>query len=525
MRGDSNFAQRVKNDFGARIINLGTKNWKQQLFRSLEPPFIEVTPSHPYAGQYPLGNLLDLAKDKLGALTAVIEPYISTDWNSERSSVYSRTFQDTSQVTQRIHFFAAVVRYKDLYEIPKKLRRGYLGYTVIRPLQAFRVCDTVLASPCIIGTETRNIVHCLEKFQVSLLGNHLRVIGMPFFQQETTVGVCAEADIWMLARYLNKKGDTRRYRPAEVTSLAHKTITTGPARAGLFELQIMDALRQMGLNPAIFYPTNPLEAKEFIYTCIESELPVITGVPQHVFVVIGHGDPGNIEFNKETALMSETISSFIIHDDALGPYMEQQTGEITSTVGHDEITLLELGGRTVDFFMVAFPPRVHMYGHEALQIAKLWIKEINNYVAELLRISPKSLWQPKELKKLVLRTYLRLSSDFKSDILNPQAEMLRNDKIIAKYKCMQMPKYVWVVEIGQSSDWEGISLKNRKIRGEIILDATGSRHVPEEALMAFHLNGIMFIPGRKGQGDELIVEDEQLYTPLRRTIRQEEIND
>jgi len=511
------FIEKVKKDFGIRIVSLFGADWRRKFFNCLLPPFVELRSGDKYGGQASMENLLDLAKEKLKAETAVIEPYISTDWNSEYSAIYSRTFPNIRMVCQRIHFFGKDIGEGDLYDISKELEDAYLGYTVVRPLQAFRVGDTVLKSPCSIATKDGiELVHCQEKYDVSLLGHCLEVRGMPFIQQDTTVAVCAEADLWMVARYLNKRGEIGRYRPAEITRLANATITTGPGREGLFELQMMDALRQMGLNPVTLYPTDASEAKAFIYTCIESELPIITGIPGHVFVVIGHDYyQEHMRFGVGLKSISDMVNAFIVHDDARGPYLKMNVGKRSLKVDRKMRELLTLEKEPVDFFIVAFPPRVHMYWRDAWNSTTLWIEKINNYAKRILGIKGVDIWAPRELKGLVTRTCLRSSRDFKCDISHRKPTPLKNDKIITKYRCMKMPKYIWVTELSYPSDLKGGSTLNRKIRGEIVLDSTSNRHVPEENLLAFHLNGKMFVP--KEGDSELIVADDVPYSPLIRS--------
>jgi hypothetical protein len=521
MQDPSSFIQWAKDDFGVKIVSLEGTDWPQKLYESLEPPFIPLATSpYAYGGQASFEAVVKLAVEKLGARTAVVEPYVSTDWNAERSYVYGRTFAGAPQYAQRIHFFADALDYKDLYDLPETLK--YLGYCVVRPLQAFRVGDTVLPSPCTVGTAEANWVHCLGRFDVSLLGNKLSVLGMPFFQQDTTVGVCAHADLWMVARYLNIKGEVRRYRPPEIAELAASVLSVGPARAGLFDRQMREALANMGLSPMIEYPGDPFAAKEFIYSCIESELPVITGIPDHVIVVIGHHYDNNHKFEQGVRSMGDAVDYFIAHDDAAGPYMKIPVGHAVPAHGQST-QFLTLASQEVDVFIVSFPARIHMYWQDARDTALLWVEEIDRYAAGLLELGETTVWSKEDLQDLFLRPYLRSSSDFKCDLLDSTPDTRRNETIIAKYKCMHMPKYVWVIELARRSDLEGIPLIQRKIRGEIVLDSTANRHVPEETLLAFHFDGKMFMPRRKGRQTELIVVEEGSYSPLKRSKHQNSI--
>jgi len=417
----------------------------------------------------------------------------------------------------------------------KALKQAYLGYTVLRPLPVFRVGDTVLCSPCRAKANTndlasgKDLVHCQASFRVSLLGNELSVIGMPFIQQETTVGVCAEADLWMVARYLNRLGEVRRYRPAEITHMATRTVTFGQPRDGLFDLQMIDALLQMGLNPRLFYAGTTEETKEFIFTCVESELPVIAGVPEHVMVVIGHDCTDPIHFPRRAVnanrTMSECVQRFIVHDDAGGPYRRKLAGnkadkriiaQDDGTVSIETIQQFALDDAVVDFCIACIPHRVDLLWEDVRIHAEIWLERIGSLLSAEFDIPSKQLWSKRSLSDMVLRTYLRRSDRFKADMLSAN-DRLRHRDFIGQYRCMPMPKYVWVVEMARQRNIEGVAPQERLIEGEMVFDSTGNRHVVTESLLAFHLDGLLYIPEPGGAESMLLVRpDEQPYRPLLR---------
>ena len=274
------FSYYLEHDACVKIVDLAQDSWRHTLYEELSPKFLESPDAE--RGQTPFLELLKLLKDQLRARSAVVEPYVGTDWNEEYGHLYSRAFKTIDPTAQRIHFFSEIstgsLKPCDLFNASKEVSAAYLGYIVLRPIPAYRVSETLIKSPWVMdpedssGDDRMDLVHCQAKSIVSLLGNELSIRCMPFMQQDTSVGVCAEADLWMVARYANLLGDAGRYRPATITSLATKTITVGPPREGLIDLQILDALRHMGLNAVQLTPKSPQEAREFIYTCVESNL-------------------------------------------------------------------------------------------------------------------------------------------------------------------------------------------------------------------------------------------------------------
>jgi hypothetical protein len=319
--------------------------WKKTLWESLrsiysEPPSV-------------LNSILDLASDKLAARTIIIEPYISPDWSDEYQAWYSRSFRGHSHFVPRLHFFKGIgnnnapLTSDDLLNLPDECTRkedsAYLGYCVLRPFEPITVSDTVLQSPHPRGDS--NAVHCLPLFKVHLLGHELTVRGMPFIQQDRAVSVCAEADLWMAAKYMHAEGKARRFLPSEMVKFATSTFSMGSPREGLLIEQMHHALTLMDLNPELIPPRSAEDALRIIYSYVESEIPVIVsvaGMPGHVFTVVGHTyaqEPKDII--KPADSMAAYVDSFIVHDDDRGPYLELNVHGFKDPQGVTHLTLTE----------------------------------------------------------------------------------------------------------------------------------------------------------------------------------------
>lgn len=521
-------ADNIRSELNLAIIDMTRDGWDDKLRQALvndgyQPPVVGS-----YRGDTSLQAIFDLVSD-MNASTAVVEPYISQDWIDEYGAHYSGTFRNPHGFPRRIHFFASLpngnrLTIDEIIRIPEGLRRRYLGYTVIRPIPAFRVGDTVLTSPCSNQEPNHGEkVHCIASYRVHLLGNELTVVGMPFFQQETFVGVCAEADLWMVARYLNKLGETRRYHPSEITRLATLHTTIGPPRDGLTDIQMIDALRGMDLNPVCHYPDSPGSAIEFIYSSIESGLPVIAGIPGHVVVIIGHDYTDTLSLSTADTSLSGAVKSFIAHDDASGPYQTMEIGQITELIHRSDgttkgVRLLTLDEQPVDFCLTALPPYVTLTWRDVIRNTDTWLKVIREYVSEDMDIPQEELWNEDEVENLLYRIYLRRSWEFKQDVDRPDQSLRRHPYVVMKYQCMLLPRYVWVVEFYDPSEIEGVNPVKRLASGEIVFDATSIRHTPEDGMIAFTLNGISYFPRRVVDGitvkSSLAVSEDNRFTPL-----------
>lgn len=163
----------------------------------------------------------------------VEEDYVDKDFQDEFSAFYSKAFKTYSPRCVRLHFFSKKVSQKNIenFSLPVD---SYLGFMVVRPTDLQRVGRTVL-KPHI--DENKNVfITCQEEFCAHILGERLTVKGMPFIQQDTQVGVCAQASLWMLARYMSRRFGLRDYLPAEINQFAKSHSAGGrilPSERGL----------------------------------------------------------------------------------------------------------------------------------------------------------------------------------------------------------------------------------------------------------------------------------------------------
>lgn len=408
---------------------------------------------------------------------------------------------------------------------------------MVRPIPVFQVGDTVLKSPH-SSEDGSDLIHCQAEFDVHLFGEVLQVRGMPFIQQETHVGVCAVADLWMVARYMNRLGETRRYRPSELTELATSHFTFGSIREGLINVQMIEALRQMGLNPELVTPQNATDAREVLYAYVESEVPVIVGLPGHVAVVIGHDyTPNMLEHSPpqgSNATLAGYVNAFFVHDDREGPYIRRGVGCALKPQmlpdGPQEV--LTLDDKNVDYCIAIVPPRVHLRPEDAIQIGTVWIRGIRQWVLgmdwkSIPGVDPVKegiIWEEEDLQDLVFRPYLRSSGKFKREIMEFARRTQIDPAIAARYWCMPMPKYVWVLELSKSTEVGGKTPCERPVRGEIILDSTANRFVFDDCLLAFHLNGRMYWREKNKEEPEYLFEwnfDSKPRPPLLRPLNRE----
>lgn len=432
----------------------------------------------------PLEAILNIAQ-QLGTKTVVVEKeYVDSDFLDEFRVHYSRHFRDYERFCIRIHFFAHSFTKGNLPYL-NLFKQDYLGLSIVRPTLSFCTGRTILRSPKHDGDSTYTL--CKADFEANLSGNVLPISGMPFIQQDTNVGVCAQATLWMASLYMHQKYALARFRPSEITAAATRYLTIGPIRRGLATEQVLGALREMGYTPALFVHRDVNATASIIYAYVESELPVILLVERkgegHAVVVIGHDFHQRPRVDPSWKSNIHWIDNFIIHDDAAGPYANLLVkGRARST---SALHSIEEHAR---YIIVPLPPAIAMQADDVFDHIATLVDHLNKFIADFgMHVQP-FRFSTAELTGLVFRTFLRMSNDFKNDLPKEMSDFFRH-----RYKSMRMPRYIWIIEISQPRYLNKARSKNRKIIGEIVIDSTADRHAHIKSYLAIHLSGRMII--------------------------------
>src|ERR1051325_1363626 len=474
--------------------------WQEEIIRFLgtEP---EQAPT--------LRVIFNQVETELGARTAVVEPYVSTDWSDEYQAWYSRAFSDLPRLTYRIHFVAGIgddsrpIERGDLAQLGSIAERNpsaYLGYSVVRPLLPVTVSETILANP--YRAQDDRYVPCVARFRSHILGHELAVHAMPYIQQEEVVGVCAEANLWMQARYLHTIGETSRYRPSEMHDLATVNSPASPTRLGLTSEQVFTALNSANRHADLLTPFDANDALSAIHSYVSSGIPVTVGVgeqvEEHAVTIVGAAYSKNDNGIGDSDSIAKFVDAFVVHDDNTGPY---QILQITPhEIEHTEAGSFErigLGDKNVFWCAAALPPRVQLKDFDVRAVVR---ELLGNSLVEfggLLGEVPDYRSQA-EVEGLLTRTYLKRSDAFKIDLLpkpNPSggaAFVPRDSVAVALYWRALLPRYVWVAELYEESGWKG-NPAGSKIVGELLLDPTAHHSNVNSCLLAAHFRGRMLM--------------------------------
>lgn len=464
----------------------------------------------PYAGNTsPVGTILEVLKQPpLSCRSVVFEyDYVDKDYQSEFAVFYSKAFKKYPHRAVRLHFFRP--------EIPRNTKKdfgrygqgtNYLGFTVIRPTDLQRAGRTVVQPGTV--DPNRQFVHCQATYSAHFLGDKFEVRGMPFTQQDTQVGACAQASLWMLARYMSQRYGHREFLPAEINQLAKTNIAMGrplPAERGLTDLQMLDALQEMGF-PAVNYadytvdtcsmhietafPVDPNASKkkqqqqlkfqriaklaDIAYHYIESGLPVIFSTVNHALVGIGH----TYDATGNAAVAIQRIPAFVVNNDAAGPYREMALFSDSS----NHLSFLK-----VESLIAVVPPEVSLLGEEAearaMSCIEAFIKSelpFADLIAKKLRPDLADC-----LPHLEYRTYLRPSVEFQADIRRDIQEDRFDGRLGDKIVRLDYPKYIWVTEVSSSRLLNRPKREDRTCLGRIIIDSTAPAGTNGEMVIHF----------------------------------------
>lgn len=517
----------------------------------------EIFYGRAWAGNQKLFRTICSRLEKLNCKFVLVEdPYIDRDFSVDFSAFYASTFQTIRKHCVRLHFFREIPGSSSPpWPIQKHLleewQSKYLGFVVVRPIAQNQLGRTMIVAET-TGTDEQ---YCctLTTTEVNINGFPLEVQGMPFMQQDGMVGVCGTTALWQLARYMHLKYGFPWYAPSDITLAANNIIRINrafPANKGLLPDQIISALIDLGYTPMVynkkFTPAKLWQPKELIYKYIESGIPVLLVVEvlnqNHACVAIGHNfDPDRpLPNDGWYRSNSELISSFIVHDDAAGPYLllpETPQGRKTNTT------------YTINDIVLIIAPvfrKVYMEAYDVADILRYLLLPEKTIDTDTERQSsdPKNtrdtesmdewdfalngIWHvlssyKKHFSKTTRSTIKKLESAFRGsdELLFYRSRFMRsndfkedyliNFKEIPEplgeiYASLNMPRYIWVVDFslrsslcsplpprGQQSE--------RKVIGEMLLDATGATEI--DSLIAIHLPGVVFIDPIYSELEEL----------------------
>lgn len=348
------------------------------------------------------------------------------------------------------------------YQYAEEIKNEFLGFLVIRPLQACIGRNVIAPEAKKAGLDDVKI--CRSHVRTTALGLKVQVEGFPHASQDGEMMACAETALWSIAEYYgNKYPHHKPVCPSEILKAMRPTSQQRQLPSGglTFE-QISVGLCSFGFSTQIYnlYRYDSVQKKyeilpgmkEVLACYIESGFPIALCLQSdeigHAVVCVGRSARSHA-----TPLVSEKISGLTYHtwnrsieeivlnDDNVSPYQKSKIEFPTAYYGDkdwDKVLLMQ--------FMAPLPSKVYMDASIAVALSK--------YVAATMPSTD----------NCTIRTFLASSRSFREHISD--SKLLANESKVILLD-MNLPRFVWVTEIASIDDFT----KN-VTDGLIILDAT-----------------------------------------------------
>lgn len=505
-------------------------------------------------------SLLEFIDEHHHAKSIIVEHnYIDMDYTNEFSKFYAKTFNTRRGYCKRLHFFSH--QFESIDDFINSLQAaktntiaelsiafGYVGFIVKRPLHVGKVGRTILKPAADLPG---SYYLCLISRHIHILGYTLAVTGIPFIEQDAMVITCAQASIWMAAKYMHLTHSLKRHLPYDITELAANIFPhTGRSipSDGLTLEQMNVVLTNMGYFPLLHYKPSaihysPEEQHKYqidrgrwspldkIYPYIESQIPVIVIFPGHASVVVGHNmypDNHKIDLSAQLeklttheekmrsinpsynhpAIISTSIfiNAFIMHDDQQGAYRMlpvdissfnfMKTSAFNNLLPIQRINVFgesEYAYKSLDdvqAVIVPLPDKIYLLAEHVVDISKRLLKE---FAPILIARADKGYKLAEELL---------CSMDLEHNdpiVIRPyfirsseyKSRIAKADPLAMdsniKNCYMQLEMPKFIWCVEIST--YSIYKSGNKICGEILFDSTGNRFDPDGVILSVHLPG------------------------------------
>ncbi|OYZ88768.1 MAG: hypothetical protein B7X99_20795 [Rhizobiales bacterium 17-65-6] len=455
----------------------------------------------------------------LGAKYAILEaPYIDQDYSADYQTFYALAFKTYPRHTKRLHLFEDDVSdileadFADQAEAFKT--RRYLGFVVIRPITQGPIGRTVLTFPRLAaGLTVRPAARA--KFEINLVGAPLSVVGAPFIQQESKVGACAQAAIWMASLAVHARHRrTGWYSMADITRLAGTPTDATLSQAlpagsnGLNPIHMIRALSGMGHQPlfdlfsedgqGLKGPSTISQVMRYL----DSGLPVILAMDkiEHAVTAVGYVEVAGGAL-RDDQTYDTFVRALVVHDDQRGPYRLMPISlDDVDVLPRDRLlmnheTVLTVAD-VVSHMFVPLPPRVFLRADRADTVARDFLRRQASelagvYVEALGADTPaglraKAFFSAAIEDRIIRRTYLTSAARYRHHL----AKNTVSDRIKSQLLSRTLPHFVWVTELMEVSAAQIEPGGPRPIIGHLVTNATSSSD-PDSDLLLAHMPHIV----------------------------------
>lgn len=455
-----------------------------------------------------------LLQFKKTEFTVVAEPnYVDRQYRDSYYSYFSQKYSEYERNCLRLAFFEGKISQEQFADCTFDLEKIFIGTVVLRPLEVGNIGQTLL------NPKKLNVKGYFRTcvFRVMVYGRKLNIEAFPYSSQDGETMTCAETVLFNLIYYYGTKySEYRILMPSEILQdIERESYERVLPSMGVYESNMAKVLSDAHFYPRIYSYQEGFG--DILYSYIESGIPLILSLPEHVVSCVGHGlirkelcfsdmekltETLKVNQKEYYTMSTETLcDEYIVMDDNETPYYKTTLDDIVIKYANnpDAVSNVEAIKSKDVSIIVPLYRRIFIDAARAESIFKSLFLENDIFLDDIRSAYSDETWGIKKDNPFVWRMYLTASRSYKDfKIRKTSSEEL-------KYFYMEcsLPRFIWVLEIGSMDEY---LLSPSRARVEILLDATSSPYSETRGIISVgYKDHFIFVP------DDLYEEDEESY--------------
>lgn len=446
--------------------------------------------------------------------TVVAEPnYVDRQYRDSYYSYFSQKYAEYERNCLRLAFFEGKISQEQFADCTFDLEKIFIGTVVLRPLEVGNIGQTLL------NPKKLNVKGYFRTcvFRVMVYGRKLNIEAFPYSSQDGESMTCAETVLFNLIYYYGTKySEYRILMPSEILQdIERESYERVLPSMGVYESNMAKVLSDAHFYPRIYSYQEGFE--DILYSYIESGIPLILSLPEHVVSCVGHGlirkkiSISDMEKLTETlkvdqkeyyTMSTETLcDEYIVMDDNEAPYYKTTLDDIVIKYANnpDAVSDVEAIKSKDVSIIVPLYRRIFIDAARAESIFKSLFLENDIFLDDIRNAYSDETWGIKKNNPFVWRMYLTASRSYKDF----KTRKTSSEELKYFYMECSLPRFIWVLEIGTMDEY---LLSPSRARVEILLDATSSPYSETRGILSVgYKDHFIFVP------DDLYEEDEENY--------------
>lgn len=455
-----------------------------------------------------------LLQFKKTEFTVVAEPnYVDRQYRDSYYSYFSQKYSEYERNCLRLAFFEGKISQEQFADCTFDLEKIFIGTVVLRPLEVGNIGQTLL------NPKKLNVKGYFRTcvFRVMVYGRKLNIEAFPYSSQDGETMTCAETVLFNLIYYYGTKySEYRILMPSEILQdIERESYERVLPSMGVYESNMAKVLSDAHFYPRIYSYQEGFE--DILYSYIESGIPLILSLPEHVVSCVGHGlirkklcfsdmekltETLKVNQKEYYTMSTETLyDEYIVMDDNETPYYKTTLDDIVIKYVNnpDAVSNVEAIKSKDVSIIVPLYRRIFIDAARAESIFKSLFLENDIFLDDIRSAYSDETWGIKKDNPFVWRMYLTASRSYKDF----KTRKTSSEELKYFYMECSLPRFIWVLEIGSMDEY---LLSPSRARVEILLDATSSPYSETRGIISVgYKDHFIFVP------DDLYEEDEENY--------------